>query len=114
MTPADAEAIVRMVNREDRFPGVTAQRVCRQLRDKGLLDREGARIARRGKGWVVVARGGHSHILTTLGYKVRGALPTESEALTTGGSKLKKSPWRSLIAGEAKKKDETNTIVSSS
>jgi hypothetical protein len=111
MTPTDAQAVVRRVKPDDRFPQVTAQRVCRQLRDKGLLVREDARMARRGKGWVTVARGGHSHILSPRGFKVRDKLPTETEVLTNGTKSLKKSPWRSLIAGDAKKKMETTTVI---
>jgi hypothetical protein len=96
LTPADAVAVVRTVKPADKFPQVTASRVCDQLIQRRLMKRIDERLARRGQGWIVAARSGHSFTLTAAGLEIVDSL--RSKVLTTRPKSTSKSPWREGMA----------------
>jgi hypothetical protein len=110
MSPSEAVRIVRAHKPDDRWPKMTASRVCRQLIGHGLLASKDAHMAMRGGCWVTVARYPHTYSPTVAGRELLKAIreakkkAKKKKVITTPSflknSDNKRHPWAQRLLAE--------------
>jgi hypothetical protein len=110
MSPSEAVRIVRVHKPDDRWPKMTASRVCRQLVGHGLLASKDAHMATRGGRWITVSRYPHTYSPTIAGKELLQAIrkakkkAKKKKVITTATfsekSDNKRHPWARRLLSE--------------